>query len=100
MKQILQKTSFKKDFLARNFFFENEIFFTNGFIIKQSKFSNNLSYLLFKQNKLSAFITTIKNRCIFSGYNRSVFSKFRLSRHVISQRILNSSMTGFYRSVW
>ena len=99
MKQILQKSSFKKDYIARKLFLENEIFFSNSSIIKQSKFSNNLSYLSFKQNKLPAFITTIKNRCISSGYSRSVNSKLKLSRHAITQKILNSSMTGFYRSV-
>jgi ribosomal protein S14 len=99
MKHILKNTSFKKDFLSRNFFFDNEIFFTNGSIIKQSKFSQKLSYLMFKRNQLAAFLTPIKNRCIISGYSRSVNSKLKLSRHSISQQILNSSMTGFYRSV-
>jgi ribosomal protein S14 len=98
-KQILHNTFFKKDFLTRNTFLNQEIFFICSSIIKQSKFSNNLSYLTFKQNLSPAFITIIKNRCVSTGYSRSVYSKLKLSRHAITQNILSSSMTGFYRSV-
>lgn len=101
MQHFIKNTSFKKDYLTRKFFFENEIFFVNGSIINQSNFSfsKNLYYLMFKQNQFSAFITLLKNRCIISGYTRSVDSKLKLSRHAISKKILNSSMTGFYRSI-
>ena len=51
-----------------------------------------------KRHKVG-FYTKIKNRCVITGYTRSVSSKLKLSRIILSRKILNGSITGYYRSV-
>jgi len=101
----MKNSPFKKitlftDNKNRNTFSDNEIFFNSCQILYQSKFSNKLLYFFLKRRKPSIFFTKLKNRCIFSGYSRSVLSRVKLSRVAFSKKILNGSMTGFYKSVW
>jgi ribosomal protein S14 len=94
-----KKASLFNDNKNRNLFSDNEIFFDSCLILNQSKFSNKLFYFLLKRRQHSAFFTTLKNRCILSGYSRSVISRAKLSRIALSRKILDGSMPGFYKSV-
>jgi len=94
-----------KNFLAfsdnnkRLNFSKNEIFLNTFFILKQSKITNKLMYFEFKCRFNSPFFTRLQNRCLLSGYSRSVSSNIKLSRFALSRNILNGSLVGFYRSV-
>jgi ribosomal protein S14 len=80
-------------------FSENEIFSSTTAILKQSKFSNKLLYSLFKQNQKYSYFSALRNRCVLSGYSRSVISRSKLSRVAFSKKILQGSMVGFYRAI-
>jgi ribosomal protein S14 len=92
---------FKSDDLNqrnRLIFLNSEIFFDCCLLLDQSKFSNNLNYLFFKGRQTFIYNTKIKNSCVFSGYKRSVFSRFKLSKQKFSHKILTGSMIGFYKA--
>jgi len=76
-----------------------EIFSFTGCIFEQLKFSNNLKYFLFKRRKSLKFSVTLKNRCLFTGNSRMVFSKYKMSRHTLFKKIKQSDIIGFYKSV-
>jgi len=99
MSSSLKKFVLFSDSKKRKLFSNNEIFFDTCSIIDQSNFSNNLSYVFFKRRLSCNFFTKIKNRCVYSGYTKSVNSKLKISRHVLSSKILNGSVSGFYRSI-
>jgi len=82
----------------RSGFLNTEIFFDCCLLLEQSKFSTNLNYFSFKSRQRFIFNTKIKNNCIMSGYKRSVFSRFKLSRQTLSHKILTGSMVGFYKA--
>lgn len=75
-----KKISLYKDNKVRHAFSNNEIFFHNCQILSQSKFSNNLDYYFFKRRVSVGFFSVIKNRCLLSGYSRSVISRVKVSR--------------------
>jgi len=79
-------------------FLNTEIFFDCCLLLEQSKFSTNLNYFYFKSRQQFIFNNKIKNSCIMSGYKRSVFSRFKLSRQTLSHKILTGSMIGFYKA--
>jgi len=92
-----------------NFFFEresrkkfanNEIFNHTYFIMKQTRYSNQLDYFHFKGRKNNMFLTKIKNCCILSGKFRSVNARLKLSHIKLSRQIDSGSLAGFYRALW
>ena len=85
---------------TRSAFLNNEIFFECCLLLEQSKFSTNLNYFSFKSRQWFIFNNKIRNSCILSGYKRSVFSRFKLSRQTMSHRVLSGSMIGFYKAAW
>jgi ribosomal protein S14 len=92
----------KKNFFdnkQRLCFVEFEIFSNSGKILKQAKFSSKLSRFSFFKQTSGFFATTFRNRCVFSGKPRSVFSKFKMSRIVFEKKILSGNVTGFFRSI-
>jgi ribosomal protein S14 len=99
MNNLLKKNSFYHDNIVRKNFSNNEIFQDCFLILDQTNFSKNLKYFSFKQNYKISFYTKIKNRCVVTGYTRSVNSKLKLSRIILSRKILNGNVTGYYRSV-
>ena len=96
---ILKEKNNIIDIQKRQHFKNNEIFFECCSILDQSQFSNELTYFFFKRRNRFSFTTKFRNRCIYSGYQRSVSSYFKTSRHVFSNKILTNSMTGFYRAI-
>lgn len=94
-----KKAALFTDNIKRNCFSDNEIFFNTCSILKQSKFSNKLSYFFLKRRNKAMFLSEIKNRCLISGYSRSVLARVKLSRITFSRKILDGSMVGFYKSV-
>lgn len=99
MNTLFKKNSFYSDNIVRKNFSSNEIFQDCFLILDQTNFSKKLKYFSFKQNHKVGFYTKIKNRCVITGYTRSVSSKLKLSRIILSRKILNGSITGYYRSV-
>jgi ribosomal protein S14 len=100
----MKNASFKKTALfidnkSRITFSDNEIFFDTCTILSQSKFSNEMTYFIQKRRRSNVFFTKIKNRCLLSGYSRSVISRFKISRISFSRKILEGSMVGFYKSI-
>jgi ribosomal protein S14 len=83
----------------RSHFQKNEIFHVCCSILEQSHFSNQLYYYYFKRQNQAFFLSNTRNKCIISGYQKSVFLKFKLGRHSLSNKILSGYMPGFYRAV-
>ena len=100
MKNIpFKNSSLFADNKNRFVFSESEIFSNTTVILNQSKFSNKLIYSFFKQKQRSNYFTTLRNHCVLSGYSKSVLSRSKLSRVALSKKILEGSMTGFYRAI-
>lgn len=100
MKYFFKNPILFSDKRRRKIFATTEIFFDSCSILDQAKFSTNLSYFFFKRRTYSSnFFTILKNRCLFSGYSRSVNSKLKLSRISLSRKLLNGTLPGFYRSI-
>jgi len=79
-------------------FLNDEIFFSCCLLLEQSKFSNGLYYFFFKSKQAFIYDSKIRNNCLFSKYKRSVSSRFKLSRQLLSYKILTGSMVGFYKA--
>jgi small subunit ribosomal protein S14 len=62
-------------------------------------FYNNLN-LSDRISLRNSKITTIKNRCVFSGNSRSVSRKFKMSRMVLKCLIVHSSILGVHKYSW
>jgi len=95
-------TSKHKNFVEifrRKKFQQNEIFFKTCSILKQSKYSSNLDYFLFKRRFSNIFFTNLKNRCIYSGLTRSVNVKLKMARFNFSSKVNSGFIPGFYRSI-
>jgi len=84
---------------GRKCFLKNEIFFSSFYIMKQTRFSKNLTYFHFRGRFKNNFLTKIKNYCILTGNHRSVNSKLKISHINISRQIDSGSLIGFYRSL-
>jgi len=76
-----------------------EIFNSCCSLLDQAQFSNQLQYFFYRKRLKALFFTGFKNKCLFSGYNKSVISRFKLARHIFSSKILSGSMPGFYRAI-
>lgn len=63
------------------------------------KIQHNINLQLSKLPKNSS-ITRIKNRCIFTGRGRSVYSKLKLSRILLREYINSGILPGFTKSSW
>jgi len=85
--------------MQRKRFANKEIFFNTCSILKQCRFSANLSYYLFKRRLSYTYLTTVKNFCIFTGKSHAVSSKLRISRIKFARKLDSGQLSGFYRSV-
>jgi len=94
-----KKTALLTDHKKRVAFLDHEIFSNTSFILSQAKFAKRLNYLFQKQGQKGSYYTTLKNRCILSGYSRSVLSRIKFSRVALSKKVLDGSLTGFYRAI-
>jgi ribosomal protein S14 len=101
MKKMFFKNSYLfNDNKNRNSFRDTEIFFDSCLIVTQAKFSNKLLYFFLKRRQISiSFLTKVKNRCLLSGSSRSVISRIKFSRIAFSRKVLDGSMTGFYKAL-
>jgi len=62
----------------------------------------SLKYVLLNTNKnyRNASITKIKNKCLFSGRNRAVLKKFRLSRMFLKNLGVCGYINGLRKASW
>jgi len=98
--QPFAKVSLFVDLKKRINYSNNEIFFDCCSLLNQSKFSNSLFYFFFKRRNNYTPFSNIKNRCVSTGYPKSVSSQLKMSRIVISKKILNGSIHGYFKSIW
>jgi len=92
----------KKNIIAlkkRKQFMGNEIFFNACSILTQTRYSNFLNYFIYKRRLTMSFHSILRNRCVNSGLARSVNSKFKLSRFMLTKGIDFGKVSGFHRSV-
>ena len=69
--------------------------FFNKIIIKNDYFYFNIyKYNKIKNSISSSSICKIRNRCIINGKSRSVYKKYRLSRHSFKEYSLNGCLNG------
>jgi ribosomal protein S14 len=92
----------KKDKNSRQIFSKFEI---KKIIIKsllynnKGNFNNKLYYdNLFKKFPFSSSISKYRTNCIFLGNSRSVFRRFKLSRHICKKLASNGFLIGFRKS--
>jgi ribosomal protein S14 len=83
----------------RTRFSEAESFIATCLLLKEVKYTPNITYLFFKRQVSSSFFTKIKNRCILTKRSKSVRSKFRYSRIILTNNILQGNIPGFYRAI-
>jgi len=81
-------------------FSKNEIFFQTCCLMKQSHFSPALNYYQFKRRLAFIFLTKLHHFCLNSKNNRSLISKFKLTRHSFNRTQNFGSFTGIYKSMW
>jgi ribosomal protein S14 len=97
---LFKSKKFLFDLKIRNSYSFYEILHYTGFLLKQSKFSNDLVYFVFKCRKNFKFSGLIKNRCLFTSNTRAVMSKYKMSRHAFFHKAKQGNVVGFYKSVW
>ncbi len=102
----------KKDILRRKLFCNNE---KNYLILKFLKLNKRLlevnknlnmidSYNLIINTKIDFFnslrLSTIRNKCLFTGRNRSIYRDFRLSRMQLRQFASYGYLMGIKKASW
>tara|TARA_Y100000385_G_C13089434_1_gene638012 strand:+ start:2639 stop:2920 length:282 start_codon:yes stop_codon:yes gene_type:complete len=85
-----------KDIKNRNFYKKIEILRIESKLIKQLKDKNFLIKL--EKNKMIDFQTKIVNRCIISNRKKSIHRKFRISRIVLRNTVINGLIIGLKKS--
>ena len=96
---IFKQIPFFYDKKRRTKFFSNEIFFFTCSILRQSRFTSNFKYFLFKRRMTHTFLSTIRNRCVLTGYSKSVNSRLKISRRAFLRKVNFSMLPGIYRSL-
>jgi len=99
MSLLKKQYNFYSEKKTRKTFMNNEIFFNSYFLLKQTRYSNNLEYLSFKGRLDSKFLTKIKNCCLITGNSRSINARLKLSYIKIARKIDSGSLVGFYRAL-
>jgi len=72
-------------------------------IISKDQYINkkiSLKYIMKKTKFRNTSISKIKNKCLFSGRNRSVLKKFKLSRMFLKNLGLMGYINGLKKSSW
>jgi hypothetical protein len=95
----LKQQNFVFEKRLRKNFMDREILFSTFFILKETRYSNDLDYLYYKTRNYNQFITKIKNCCISTRNFRSINAKLKLSYIKITSEINSGALTGFYRSL-
>jgi ribosomal protein S14 len=77
-------------------------FIINNIISKDQYINKRISfkYIMKKKEFRNISISKIKNKCLFSGRNRSVLKKFKLSRMFLKNLGLMGYINGLKKSSW
>lgn len=57
-------------------------------------------YLSFKRTFSSMYKSKVRNRCVYSGNGRAIFSTFKLSRFFFKMLARSGSINGISKSSW
>lgn len=72
-------------------------------IISRDQYINkkiSLKYIIKKKKLKNTSISKIKNKCLFSGRNKAVLKKFKLSRMFLKNLGLMGYINGLKKSSW